>query len=348
MNAKIMLRDNVGELFLALKETYDFYAPVLSSGNHVNFKKISSADEIALDYLNSTIPPKEIWFPRVETLFEYEIHGKDIKVIPPRGSNNRETIVFGIRPCDASSFRLLGKFFDFGTFKDDLFQKHKENTILMGIKCNEPRKTCFCTSVNGSPHKKDDLDITLTDIGGKFLVEAVTQKGENILKKLPFLKEASKIDIDKAKQAAVKAEQAIVARVNADGAENIVDNNFYNALWDEISTTCLGCGSCSFLCPTCHCFDVVDENDYANHRGRRIRIWDTCQSTLFTVHTSGHNPRPSQKERCRQRIAHKFCYYPKNYEVLGCVGCGRCIMDCPVNNDVRDILQKIDKIKITQ
>jgi ferredoxin len=348
MNEKIMSREKIGEFFLALKDIYDIYAPVLSSSNHVNFKKISRVDEISLDYLNSTIPPKEIWFPKVETLFEYEIRGKDIKVIPPRGSIDRKTIVFGIRPCDAASFRLLGKFFDFSTFKDDLFKKHKENTILVGLKCNDPKKTCFCTSVNGNPHKKDDLDVALTDIGDKFLIEAVTQEGESILKNIPFLTEASSKDLEKVKQAANKAEQGLVTKINVNGASTIVNNNFYNALWEEISTTCLGCGSCSFLCPTCHCFDIVDENDYANHRGRRIRIWDTCQSTLFTIHTSGYNPRPSQKERCRQRIAHKFCYYPNNYEVIGCVGCGRCIIDCPVNNDVRDILQKINKIKATQ
>nr|MDO8087104.1 4Fe-4S dicluster domain-containing protein [Candidatus Sigynarchaeum springense]MDO8116217.1 4Fe-4S dicluster domain-containing protein [Candidatus Sigynarchaeota archaeon] len=348
MKEKIMARGNIGEFFLALKDEYDIYAPVRSSGNHVNFKKVSSADEMTLDYLNTTIPPKEIWFPRVETLFEYEIHGQDIKVMPPRVSNERETIIIGIRPCDAASFRLLRKFFDYGTFKDDLFKKHEEKIALIGLKCNEPKKTCFCTSVNGSPHKKEDFDVALTDIADKFVVEAITKKGENILQKLSFLKDASGADLEKAKQSAIKAEQAITAKFDVNKAANIVNDNFYNALWEEISTTCLGCGSCSFLCPTCHCFDVVDENDYANHRGRRIRTWDTCQSTLFTLHTSGHNPRPSQKERCRQRIAHKFCYYPNNYGVIGCVGCGRCIIDCPVNNDVRDIIQKINKIKTTQ
>ena len=108
---------------------------------------------------------------------------------------------------------------------------------------------------------------------------------------------------------------------------------------------CLGCGTCAFLCPTCTCFDVVDEDDHYNHRGKRIRLWDTCQFCIYTQHTSGHNPRDSIIERCRNRILHKFSYYPKNYGMLGCVGCGRCIQLCPVNNDLRDIIKKIILIR---
>jgi len=127
--------------------------------------------------------------------------------------------------------------------------------------------------------------------------------------------------------------------------DKILDPNFEHPIWAEISDICIGCGTCSFLCPTCTCFDVVDENDQYNNRGRRVRIWDTCQFCLYSLHTSGHNPRDSCIERCRNRILHKFCYYPENYDRLGCVGCGRCIQLCPVNNDLRAIIEKVNNIK---
>ena len=126
--------------------------------------------------------------------------------------------------------------------------------------------------------------------------------------------------------------------------DKILDPNFDHQIWKEVSEICIGCGTCSFLCPTCTCFDVIDENDPNENRGRRVRIWDTCQSCLYTLHTSGHNPRNSCIQRVRNRILHKFCYYPENYDMLGCVGCGRCIQLCPANNDLRVIIQNIKKI----
>nr|MDO8119173.1 4Fe-4S dicluster domain-containing protein [Candidatus Sigynarchaeota archaeon] len=277
-------------------------------------------------------------------LFEYEIDGKDITVKPSAELDGKKNIVFGIRPCDAKSFTLLGNFFDFGTFKDDLFQKKREMTVLVGIGCNEPRSTCFCTSVDGAPHDARDVDVFLVDLGNRYLIKTVTDQGAGILHDITWLGDASKADLILARELAEKARRAIKETVDLSHVAKILDDNFYNEIWDEISATCLGCGACSYFCPTCHCFDVIDENDYSNKKGRRMRVWDTCQSSLFTLHTSGHNPRVGQKERCRQRTAHKFCYYPENYNLAGCVGCGRCIMVCPVNNDIREIIVKINNV----
>lgn len=142
-----------------------------------------------------------------------------------------------------------------------------------------------------------------------------------------------------------KAEEAIVTKLDLKNIDKILDPNFDNQIWEEVSEICIGCGTCSFLCPTCTCFDVIDENVPNENRGRRVRIWDTCQSCLYTLHTSGHNPRNSCIERVRNRILHKFCYYPENYGMLGCVGCGRCVQLCPANNDLRAIIEKINKIE---
>jgi len=115
--------------------------------------------------------------------------------------------------------------------------------------------------------------------------------------------------------------------------------------WDAISEKCVGCSICTYLCPTCHCFDITDE--IIEDKAVRLRTWDSCAFPLFTLEASGFNPRPSQRERFRNRILHKFAYIPENHGQIGCVGCGRCVDACPVNLDIRQVLMDIVQMERT-
>jgi len=338
------MKNEIGKLYIELGEEFNFYAPIKEKGNLV-FKKVLNPDEIVLDYFNSKVPPKEILFPKMEVLFEYKTDGKDVTEIIERTDLDEKNIIFGIRPCDAHSFVLLENFFAFGDIQDEIFLKKRANSIVIGIGCNTPKRTCFCTSIEGHPFMKDDMDIFLVDLGEKYLVEGISEKGKELMSRLKWVSDAKKQDIKKAEELSKRAEESFDTKLDLKDIDKVLDRNFEHPIWAEISDICIGCGTCSFLCPTCTCFDVIDENDQYNNKGRRIRIWDTCQFCLYTLHTSGHNPRDSSIERCRNRILHKFCYYPENYNMLGCVGCGRCIQLCPVNNDLRVIIEKVNNIK---
>ena len=338
------MKNEIGKLYIELGEEFNFYAPIKEKGNLV-FKKVLNPDDIVLDYFNSKVPPKEILFPKMEVLFEYKTDGKDVTEIIERTDLDEKNIIFGLRPCDAHSFVLLENFFAFGDIQDEIFLKKRANSIVIGIGCNAPKSTCFCTSIEGHPFMKDDMDMFLVDLGEKYLVEGVSEKGKELMSRLKWLSNANKQDIKKAEELSKQAEESFETKLDLKDIDKILDPNFEHPIWAEISDICIGCGTCSFLCPTCTCFDVIDENDQYNNKGRRIRIWDTCQFCLYSLHTSGHNPRDSCIERCRNRILHKFCYYPENYNMLGCVGCGRCIQLCPVNNDLRVIIEKVNNIK---
>jgi sulfhydrogenase subunit beta (sulfur reductase) len=343
MEYKILMKNDIVKLFNDLTNDYKFYAPTKEKGNIV-FKEISNPEEIELNYLNSKIPPKDVLFPQKETIFEYRYEGKDV-IIEDRKDLDDKILIFGVRPCDAYSFKLLEDFFAFGKVQDEIFLKKRKNSTIIGIGCNSPRHSCFCTSVGGHPFHKDSMDLFLVDLGEKYLVEAISEKGKNIIHKLSWLLDAKNEDLQKSQELAKKSEESITTKFNFDLVTKILGDNFEHPVWQKISESCIGCSSCTFLCPTCTCFDVIDENDEYNHRGRRIRIWDTCQSCLYTLETSGHNPRPDKIQRCRNRIMHKFSYYPSNYNCLGCVGCGRCIIACPVNNELRIIIDEIIEIE---
>lgn len=260
-------------------------------------------------------------------------------------AGEKEFVLFGVRPCDARSFVLLDMLFDQEKWKDPYYiDKRKKGTVISMACVHPPYAACFCTSVDGSPTSTQGSDIQLTDLGETYLVEFLTPKGEALA---PYFAEATAADASaEAKKQAIAEQSAaeIQRKIPGRAIKPILDVSFEHPFWDTIAGKCIACGTCTYLCPTCHCFDISDE--MKGDDGVRIRNWDSCMFPLFTLETSGHNPRTSQKQRWRQRLMHKFKYYVDNFDAISCVGCGRCVMACPVNIDIRKIVDDISKLQV--
>jgi sulfhydrogenase subunit beta (sulfur reductase) len=341
MTNKILAKDQVAAFVDILKREYQVFAPAADNGKIV-WEEADSANELLWDFSNTELSPKNFFFPQTECLarFKNDPSVDDGMIMEPESEQDRPRALLNIRPCDAKAFQVLDKIFVQDEMTNDIYWRQKrDNTVLIGLACNDPCPTCFCTSVGCGPHHVAGLDLLLVDLGDRFLVTVLSDRGNALTKDLP---NAKKADTDKAVKLKKTAEESITHGV---AMENINDREvldlFELPYWDRVYESCLNCGTCTFCCPTCHCFDIQDE--VQGTEGRRVRNWDYCMSGLFTLHGSGHNPRPTKKERVRQRFMHKFKYIPlKRGGEIGCVGCGRCVQLCPVNIDVREVVNQMN------
>lgn len=337
---RVINRNAMPALIEALMGPYRLHAPTVRDGVS-HFGEITAVEEVRLDLPNTDLSAKELFLPRCENLFFFR-EGELVEALPATDEPPR--LLFGVRPCDAASLPMLDAVFGDSTAQDPYYVARRAHTLLVGMACNHPRSTCFCTSMGGGPFATQGLDILLCDLGERYLLEPLSNAGQELLDRVAS---APKVGLQEATAAEQRAKETLAQKATAairlpletaELAAHLAEM-YDDPFWDELHQKCLGCGVCSYLCPTCHCFDVVDETN--GRQGRRARIWDCCQYPLFTHHASGHNPRPTAKERMRQRLMHKFRYFVDNYEQIACVGCGRCVRHCPVNMDIRQVIGAI-------
>jgi ferredoxin len=340
MEKRLVKKDALAGISRKMALEWKVWAPVKKDDN-VLFTPLSQDTEPFFDYHNSLNAPKQVFFPHTENLMKFTRTPKGM-VFSGEETGVSRAVLFGVRPCDAHSFSLLDMLFDQDKYTDPYYVARRNESIVIVLACvHPPYATCFCTSVDGGPVSDKGADVLLTDLGAEYLVEFVSVKGEKLINF--FGDKKADADADRRKtEISENAVREIKSRIPAHEIKPILDKNFENPFWATIHGKCLACGTCTYLCPTCHCFDISDEA--AGNDGVRIRSWDSCMFPLFTKETSGHNPRTSQKERWRQRVMHKFKYYVDNFNAIACVGCGRCVRSCPVNLDIRKVVEDIAKL----
>ncbi len=322
----------------ALRKAFRVEAP-LPERDHFVFGPLPAGAALDLSAANTRLSAKSVIYPASEKMLRVSLDPakEDHHVYREADKDYSPRAVLGIRPCDARAFTLVKPNFDNREYRDPYWVRSYECSTFVGLACKSPCSTCFCTSAGGGPFDTAGLDVLLAESGEGFIAQVLTEKGEALAAAAGW--SAAAPEGAEAALSAMKAEAdaRIVSRIETEKIPGKTILSLFDApFWDDAAFACINCGACTYLCPTCWCFDIQDEAH--ENEGVRMRNWDSCMFPLFTLHGSGHNPRPNKTARVRQRFMHKLKYYGDKYGGgIHCTGCGRCVTHCPVNIDIRRI-----------
>lgn len=329
--------DKLNQMFSAIAQNNTLYLPVDTEGGP-KFEKWEEGKELS-NCLNTVRSPKDFFFPQTENLMDFKVEGKTIEVIDTR-SELEDFVIFGVRACDVKSFEILDRVFLTDPV-DTYYKNRREHGIIMSMACTRPVETCFCGTFQIDAAEPEG-DVVCYKTDDSIYMKSNTDKGAELLDKLSSLTEqASDVPVEEQKSLIrERISRLPLANLKADAFGTDKTMEFFDApQWQELSATCLGCGTCTFVCPTCQCYDIKDFN--TGHGVKRFRCWDSCMYSDFTKMAHG-NSRLTQLERFRQRFMHKLVYYPTNNDGLfSCVGCGRCLSKCPIQMNIVKVMKSL-------
>ncbi|MBE5754453.1 MAG: 4Fe-4S ferredoxin [Clostridiales bacterium] len=335
---KKVLLANSSALFNAIKENATLYIPVDLEKGRVAYKKYADG-MVMSDALKTDRSAKDFFFPQTENLMEFKVDGKNIEVIDTR-SENEDFVVFGVRACDVRSLEVLDKVF-LAEPVDTYYKNRREHGVIVSMACSRPTETCFCGTF-GIDAANPQGDIECYKTADAFYLDAKTEKGKALLEKIaPVLEDADDTAVNEQKAEIKKILDKLPLKdLSAEKFGKDKTDEFFNSPeWKNLSESCLGCGTCTFVCPTCQCYDI---KDFKTNTGvQRYRCWDSCMYSDFTKMSAGQ-PRLTQLERFRQRFMHKLVYFPTNNDgMFSCVGCGRCVSKCPISMNIVKVMKTL-------
>lgn len=287
-------------------------------------------------------PTKQFVFASKEKVLE---NGKSMEQ-----ANDTPLLLLGAKNCDLTGLEITDFVFTQGDFKDPFYIKRRDSVFIIASDCTNPVDVCFCVALDLAPYPQKNFDIGISDIGDGYVVEVASAKAQRLVSghKDKFkaagdavlrAREQLRADTVSGVEANIK-KHAIPRKAQLAG---IMDSGFNAAMWEDEIKTCVECGCCNVVCPTCHCFflgDTREENKYI-----RYKIWDACLYKDFAVVAGGANPRKRLSQRLRNRYDKKFRFFPGVAKMIACTGCGRCIAGCPAKIDIRRILKNLVALK---
>ena len=331
-------KERLNELYAKINETFGLFMPIKKAGE-VNYHVWEEGKEVSLETLKTVKSPKNMFFPQTENMMKFKTEDKNLS-IENLNFEKRPFVLFGVKACDYKAIEVRDKVF-LADPVDTYYQSRREATTIVTLACSKPEESCFC-SVFGIDATAPQGDVT-TWLDDNYLYwQANTEKGEALTEKVNELFENGGDEEVATQQAQTKEIMKMLPFAALDLSrfkpENL--NELFNAKeWESMSEACLGCGTCTFVCPTCQCFDI---RDFKTNEGVvRYRCWDSCMYSDFTLMAHG-NSRTTQMQRFRQRFMHKLVYYPsQNDGLYSCVGCGRCVNKCPQRLNIVKVIKTL-------
>jgi len=328
------------KFLVGLSSKYDLYGPkkVEAGWTYQLLTKDNITQIPYKDYKYCSIDPIKIFF----FLAKEKVTNSE-----EQAAESKKRVIISLKSCDLAALSILDKVFLSGDFIDPFYQEKRENTILISSDCLEAKESCFCTEVEGSPfpEKNFDLNLTLLD-DDEFLVEAGSEKGEGLIEENKTLFNKAKEEMVQKRQqkrremkAKVKGKNKVFSSKVVKSFQDMLKAKDDSTLWKELSEDCVECGACTNICPTCHCFLLIDLAQ--KEKFFKDKTWDSCQFNGFSQMAGGADPRDELWKRFKNRYLCKYSYKPENFGLLACTGCGRCIDACQGKIDKREVLNKL-------
>jgi sulfhydrogenase subunit beta (sulfur reductase) len=350
----LIKKSQVLDIAKELQKEYQVYGPVIEKETkQTMYVKADDIGELDLNAPIPAIPAKHVAFPHFERIMSYAYDRKNKKVDIKPDFDDSAKAFFGMRSCDLTGLLCLDRFFLGQEFVDEVYKNHRKKMFIVTNTCNMPFKQCFCVCTDSGPSAREGYDLNLTSLGDQYLVEAGSEKGKKL---------AETLGLAKADDSYKKQKEAIIDKSIVSFDKLATDNKAWisrvvnrvttglidEKVWEFIGNQCIECGACSFVCPSCSCFNIVDPAS-APDSADRMRTWDSCSYEGYTRMAGGHNPRKPVEDRRSKRFFCKLSYsQSKKYLRPGCVGCGRCQWVCPgdigLPNVVTYIRREIQKI----
>lgn len=324
----VVQKTKLSDILKTLAKDYTVLIPAKKDDTS-GFVPYEDEVEIILDE-NVTLSPKEFYFPQTEKMYKIKTvkTSMELENIPQK---DEKKLLFGVRSCDMKSIDCLDQVFLTKGYVDEFYKNRRDNVVTIALSCAKPMASCFCSAMGINPQKAVGADIQAYDLGDKIGFESISDTGNKVMGAVKAYLAEEPADIPVFPE--------FYLQVDAHGVSEKLNKMFESPIWDDISRKCLNCGACTYICPTCHCFDIQQE--VRGENTTKYRCWDSCMFGEYTQMAGGHNPRPTKKERVRNRFMHKLNYFPDRYDMLLCTGCGRCINTCPVNLDITSVIKQI-------
>ncbi len=301
------------EILSMISAEQNIFAPI-EKGNFLDYERITenNVEQISYNKAKPTTPLKAFFFPIKENVVKEQ--------------KNKKQIIFGIPACDLNALNLLDKIFLDEDFLDTYYKEKRDNTILIGTDCYEFDKNCHCTSYELEPFSKENCDISFSLANHKVILQVFTKKGKQLLdefshilhqeEKLPsVIEDKRNKTIENLK---LQNKDILTAEETRKGIEKEG-----TIIWKKYAENCVSCGACAVICPTCHCFLLIDKENF-----EKVKNWDSCQYPAFERVAGGEDPLNKIYDRLKNRYLCKFVHKPDMFGEIACTGCGRCIEAC--------------------
>lgn len=331
---QIINKDQIQQMLEGLANEYALYVPgdLNELSQFIPFNLVKSNKATLMLDQPVTLSPKGLFLPQSEPMYRFITKGKQLSIdlIPDDGQSQ---VIFGMRHCDIHGIKCLDQVFLSEDFTDPQYLEKRENSVIFALSCNEPWKACFCTSMGVDQEKADQsvADVQMYEFEDSYGFIATSEKGKKSLEKISNLFTNAIDEIPKQKPPSLQ--------LKTQGLPQTLATMFENQIWQEFSFKCIECGTCTYICPSCYCFDL--NNKIRGEVGVKLRTWDSCMFEEYTAMAGGHQPRPGKEQRIRNRFLHKLQYFNENHGMFLCTGCGRCVEKCPANIDITKFINQV-------